>query len=121
MKFCLHLSYSVHNFDVDFLFQSLIELLIRVSTLMAVGLLTYKFYVTKLWDYGLSELHLRRSVETSLDSCVTPWGDVPLVSAFAAEFIGTCFLVSDIFPDLTREIEGYYDSIVQKYSNFSSK
>jgi len=73
--------------------QSLIELLIRVSTLMAVGLLTYKFYVTKLWDYGLSELHLRRSVETSLDSCVTPWGDVPLVSAFTAEFIGTCFLV----------------------------
>ena len=106
MKFCLHLSYSVHNFDVDFLFQSLIELLIRVSTLMAVGLLTYKFYVTKLWDYGLSELHLRRSVETSLDSCVTPWGDVPLVSAFAAEFIGTCFLVSDnFFPDFSRENE----------------
>lgn len=74
--------------------QSFIELLIRVSALMAVGLLTYKFYVAKLWDYGLSELHLRRSFETSLDSCVTPWGGVPFLSAFAAEFIGTCFLVS---------------------------
>ena len=73
--------------------QTLPELILRVSTLMAVGLLTYNFYVAKLWDYGFSDLHFKRSFETSSDSCQTPWGGLPLTHSFAAEFIGTSFLV----------------------------
>ena len=78
--------------------QTFFELILRVSTLMTVGLLTYNFYVSKLWDYGLSDLHLRRSFETSLNSCQTPWAVVPFSYAFGAEFIGTAFLVSQNHP-----------------------
>ena len=57
------------------------------------GLATYHLLLSRIWKLQISELHLGRDEETSLEKCAVPWAaDVPVVQSFLAELIGTFIL-----------------------------
>ena len=61
--------------------------------MMVAGLATYHLILSRIWKLQMSELHLGRDYETSLEQCAVPWAaDVPVFQSFLAELIGTFVL-----------------------------
>ena len=61
--------------------------------MMGAGLATYHLILSRIWKLEMSELHLGRHHETSVDQCVVPWaGDIPVMQQFLSELLGTFIL-----------------------------
>ena len=61
--------------------------------MMGAGLATYHLILSRIWKLEMSELHLGRHYETSIDQCVVPCaGDIPVMQQFQSELLGTFIL-----------------------------
>ena len=73
--------------------ESFLELILRNVTILMAGILTYRIFITNVWNAEFSALHSGRAYGTSSGICVFPWLGITNTQGILAEFIGTFVLV----------------------------